>query len=231
MKIAVIPARGGSKRIPRKNIKDFCGKPIVAYAIEAAIQSQCFDLVIVSTDDTEIAEISKRYGALVPFVRPDALADDFTGTNDVVAHAIAKYGCDVELACCIYATAPFVNKEVIRAGMNALMESGEHDFAVTVTAFPFPIQRALKIGETGSVAMREPEHLSTRSQDLAEMYHDAGQIYWGTRDAFLQAKPLFNNRTLPLILPSYQVQDIDTEDDWLRAELMYQAWLTAERAN
>ncbi|WP_341501705.1 pseudaminic acid cytidylyltransferase [Gallaecimonas sp. GXIMD4217] len=227
MKIAVIPARGGSKRIPRKNLRPFCGKPIMAYAIEAALASGCFDLVLVSTDDQEMAAVARAWGAETPFVRPAALADDVTGTNAVAAHAIdwfQQQGQQVTAACCLYATAPFLTPDIIRAGDRLLSQAPDAGFVVTVTEFEFPIQRAVGIADNGRLALREPQHLKSRSQDLTPFYHDAGQLYWGRSAAFLEDWPLFGDRTVPLLLPRERVQDIDTDADWRRAELMYQVW-------
>ena len=185
MKLAVIPARGGSKRIPRKNIREFCGKPIIAYSIEAALASDLFDHVIVSTDDNEIASVAKELGAETPFMRPAEIADDHTGTNAVVKHAIQWYqerSQSISLACCIYATAPFVSPVYLREGHDKLINS-DKSFAFSVTSFPFPIQRAIRINRKGEVEAFWPEHINTRSQDLEEGYHDAGQFYWGKPDA------------------------------------------------
>jgi N-acylneuraminate cytidylyltransferase len=226
MKIAVIPARGGSKRIPRKNIRPFAGKPIIAYSIEAALESALFDRVIVSTDDAQIAEVAATWGAETPFVRPTALADDHTGTNAVVRHAVAwaiGKGCAVTHACCIYATAPFLQGSQLRAGFASLVESGRA-FAFSVTTFPFPIQRAIRISRSGAIEPMFPEHVRTRSQDLEPAYHDAGQFYWGTAEAFLNDVETFSPASVPVILPRHLVQDIDTEEDWHRAELLYRAW-------
>lgn len=225
MKIAVIPARGGSKRIPRKNIKTFCGKPMVGWSIEAALQSGSFDHVVVSTDDAEIAEVAQQYGALVPFIRPAALSDDHTGTTAVVAHAIEWFieqGQTPELVCCLYATAPFVTAADLRQGLQALTDSG-CDFAFSVTSYPFPIQRAIRITETGRVEMFNPEHFNARSQDLEETFHDAGQFYWGRADAWLQNKVIFGLTSTPVKLPRHRVQDIDTNEDWVRAEWLFKA--------
>jgi N-acylneuraminate cytidylyltransferase len=224
MKLAVIPARGGSKRIPLKNIKPFCGKPMIAYSIENAVHSGLFDKVLVSTDNTEIADISRSYGAEVPFLRPQYLADDYTGTNDVVKHAIEWYqdqGQEIEVVCCIYATAPFVQIEYLKQGYD-LLKSTNHAYAFSVTSFPFPIQRALKVNVSGEVQAFWPENNDVRSQDLEEAYHDAGQFYWGQVDAFLQDKVIYSKESMAVMLPRHLVQDIDTEEDWLRAELMYQ---------
>jgi len=224
MKLAVIPARGGSKRIPRKNIKEFCGRPMIAWTIEAARKSGCFDRIIVSTDDAEIAEISCQWGAEAPFVRPKALSDDHTGTIPVVAHAIdwhLKHTAEKpEHVCCVYATAPFVRPADLRQGLEALLGRG-CDYAFSVTSFPFPIQRAVRIRKDGKAEMLHPEHFNTRSQDLEEAYHDAGQFYWGRAEAWLEGRPIFNSDAVPVLLPRHRVQDIDTVEDWRRAELMF----------
>lgn len=228
MKLAIIPARGGSKRIPRKNIRPFCGKPIIGYSIQAAIQSGIFDRVLVSTDDEEIAEVARQYGAEIPFMRPAELANDFAGTTPVIRHAIEQMreqGATFDAVCCIYATAPFVKPSDLLRGVDILQESGA-EYAVTVTSFAYPIQRALKILPNGRIAMRQPENYTKRSQDLEEAYHDAGQFYWGKPEAFLRQVPLLCEHTAPILLPRHQVQDIDTLEDWGRAELMYRAWLT-----
>ena len=230
MKIAVIPARGGSKRIPRKNIKPFCGKPIIAYSIEAALTSRLFDKVVVSTDDEEIASVSLRLGAEIPFVRPAALADDHTGTNAVIKHAIQwhkEQGYAVQYACCIYATAPFIQSRYLREGFEVLAAS-DKSFAFSATSFPFPIQRAIRINDDATVEAFYPEHILTRSQDLDPAYHDAGQFSWGRADAFLRDEPTFSRLSLAVVLPRHLVQDIDTLEDWERAELMFQAWQMRE---
>ncbi|MDH0726185.1 pseudaminic acid cytidylyltransferase [Stutzerimonas stutzeri] len=225
MRMAVIPARGGSKRIPRKNIKSFCGKPMIAWSIEAALGSGCFDRVIVSTDDAEIAEIAHQYGATVPFLRPAELSDDHTGTIPVVRHAIEWFIANGECpqqVCCIYATAPFVSGEDIRRGLEVLLRS-DCDYAFSVTSYAFPIQRAIRITREGRVEMLQPEHFNTRSQDLEETYHDAGQFYWGGASAWLEGKPLFGLHSAPIPLPRHRVQDIDTREDWERAEWLFKA--------
>lgn len=223
MRLAVIPARGGSKRIPRKNIREFCGKPIIAWSIEAAFQSKCFDQVIVSTDDPEIADVARRFGAEVPFLRPAELADDYTGTAAVVRHAIEWFeenGVTYEEVCCIYATAPFIRAEDIRSGLE-ILHSGDADYAFTVTSFPFPIQRAVKITSSGRIEMFYPEYYNARSQDLEEAFHDAGQFYWGKFSTWKEGTLMFSDKTVPIILPRYRVQDIDTLEDWDRAEMMF----------
>lgn len=225
MKLAVIPARGGSKRIPRKNIKPFCGKPMIAWSIEAALKSGCFDQVVVSTDDAEIVEVARQCGAQVPFMRPAMLSDDHTGTTAVVAHAIdwfAAQGQMPEQVCCIYATAPFVGPEDVRRGLAVLTETGS-DYAFTVTSYAFPIQRAIRITQAQRVEMFNPKHFGTRSQDLEEAYHDAGQFYWGRASAWRANQMIFGPSAAPVILPRHRVQDIDTPEDWLRAEWLFKA--------
>lgn len=225
MKLAIIPARGGSKRIPRKNIKPFCGKPMIAWSIEAALQSGCFDRVVVSTDDAEIAEVARQHGAEVPFLRPAELSDDHAGTLPVIRHAVEWFierGESVEQTCCLYATAPFVRAEDLRRGL-ALLQAEDCDYAFSVTSYAFPIQRAIRINAAGRVEMFSPEHFNTRSQDLEEAYHDAGQFYWGRAEAWQQGRVIFGPRSLPLLLPRHRVQDIDTVEDWVRAEWLFKA--------
>jgi pseudaminic acid cytidylyltransferase len=225
VKIAVIPARGGSKRIPRKNIRAFCGKPIIAYSIAAALETGLFDQIVVSTDDDEIASVARTSGAATPFMRPKEIADDFTGTNAVVKHAVswfAERSHDVTHACCIYATAPLIQPRYITEGYEALAAS-DAAFAFSVTSYAFPIQRALRLTAEGRVDSIHPEHRMTRSQDLEHAYHDAGQFYWGTARAFLEDTPLFSPRSIGVVLPRFLVQDIDTPEDWEQAEFMYQA--------
>ncbi len=228
MRLAVIPARGGSKRIPGKNIREFCGKPMIAWSIEAALKSDCFDRVIVSTDSKEIAEISSQHGADVPFFRPPSLSDDRTGTLPVMAHAVKSLiGAAQEkesLVCCIYATAPFVSPGDIVQGHNSLI-GAEADYAFSVTTYPYPIQRSLRMTSTGRVEMFWPEHFHARSQDLEEAWHDAGQFYWGRAEAWARQLSLFSRRSIPIALPRYRVQDIDSEEDWTRAEYMFRALL------
>lgn len=226
MRIAVIPARGGSKRIPRKNIKDFCGKPMIAWSIDAAIKSDCFDRIIVSTDDEEIAQVATGLGAEAPFVRPPNLADDHTATIPVIKHAIEwlqQHGEKPAQVCCIYPTAPFVTPKYLAMGLE-LLEQKACDYTFSVTSYVFPIQRALRIQDCGRVQMFQPELFDVRSQDLEESWHDAGQFYWGTTAAWLSGKSLFSGDSFPLILPRYLVQDIDTVEDWIRAEWLFNAW-------
>lgn len=225
MRLAVIPARGGSKRIPRKNIKMFCGKPMMAWSIEAALQSGCFDVVAVSTDDAEIAAIAQTHGATVPFMRPEQLANDHTGTTPVIRHAVEWFraqGHSPSHVCCIYATAPFVTAQDLQRGHTALIDSAS-DYAFTVTSYAFPIQRAVRITSANRVEMLNPEHFNTRSQDLEEAFHDAGQFYWGTADAWVQERRLFGENAVPVMLPRHRVQDIDTFEDWERAEWLFKA--------
>ncbi|SCW62796.1 MULTISPECIES: pseudaminic acid cytidylyltransferase [unclassified Pseudomonas] len=226
MKLAVIPARGGSKRIPRKNIKAFCGKPMIAWSIEAALQSGCFDQVIVSTDDQEIAEVAREYGASVPFMRPAELSDDYTGTIPVIQQAIEwcrADGFDVRQVCCLYATAPFVSPEDLCRGLDILEKTGSQ-YAFSVTSYAFPIQRAIRLTEAGHVEMFNPEHFNARSQDLEESYHDAGQFYWGQASAWLEGRMIFSHESSAVLLPRHRVQDIDTPEDWIRAEWLYRAF-------
>ena len=223
MKLAIIPARGGSKRIPRKNIKSFGGRPIIAWSIQAAQDAGIFDRIIVSTDDEEIAAVAQEYGADIPFIRPVDLADDFTGTASVIIHAIKWYierGFDFEQVCCIYPTAPFIHAEDIRNGSEILRTSGAK-FAFSVTSFAFPIQRAIKIRDDGRLEMFHPKEFNSRSQDLTEAYHDAGQFYCGTCDAWLSETTIFSPISVPVMLPRYRVQDIDTLEDWQQAEYLW----------
>jgi pseudaminic acid cytidylyltransferase len=225
MMLAVIPARGGSKRIPRKNIKLFCGKPIIAWSIEAALDCGCFDQVIVSTDDAEIADIAQQYGARVPFIRPVELSDDYTGTIPVISHAIEWFRERYKLpdqVCCIYATAPFVRASDIRNGLD-ILRSADCDFAFSVTSYPFPIQRAVRITGEGRVEMLNPECFNIRSQDLEDVYHDAGQFYWGKASAWLTGKTIFGLASAVVQLPRYHAQDIDTIEDWEMAEYLFHA--------
>lgn len=225
MKVAIIPARGGSKRIPKKNIKEFHGKPIIAWSIEAARETGLFDRIIVSTDAPEIAVIAKSLGAEVPFMRPAELSDDHTGTSAVVAHAIGwlrSQGLQPDQLCCIYATAPFTSPNDIQRGFRLLEESGA-DFAFSVTSYAFPIQRAIRLTPAGRIEMFHPEYGVTRSQDLEDAYHDAGQFYWGRADAWCSGIPIFGPDSVPVVISRSRVQDIDTPEDWERAQLMFGA--------
>lgn len=221
MNVAVIPARGGSKRIPRKNVRPFLGKPIIAYSIEAALETGLFDAVIVSTDDEEIADTARRCGATTPFVRPAELSDDMTGTTPVFRHAVQwclDSGNDVEAACCLYATAPFVTPGDIKDGFAALKNAPA---AFSVTTFPFPIRRGLARNSDGTVSLIWPEHRLTRSQDLPEAYHDCGQFYWAATQFLLDGKEFMDGEAAGIVIPRHRVQDIDTEEDWVRAEALY----------
>jgi N-acylneuraminate cytidylyltransferase len=224
MRIAVIPARGGSKRIPRKNIRPFAGRPIIAYSIDAARNSGLFGKVVVSTDDDEIAEVARRAGAEVPFMRPKELADDHTGTNAVVKHALAWFAAwdeHFDPVCCIYATAPFITVRSLREGLHKLEQSGR-SFALSVTSYPFPIQRAIRINREGAIEAFAPEHVFSRSQDLDPAYHDAAQFCWGRAQAFLDDVVGLSPATVPVVLPRHKVQDIDTPEDWRRAEIAFE---------
>jgi len=220
--IAIIPARGGSKRIPRKNIKEFFGKPLIAYSIQAALESKLFDKIIVTTDDEEIASIAKHYGAEVPFIRPKELSDDFTGTGDVIQHALGclkAKGETFEFVCTIYATAPLLQPKYLIEGYDALKDSTAIN-TFSATSMPFPIQRTFKINDDGRCEMFTPEHYMSRSQDLEEAYQDAGQFYWTKVDG-KSNEVMFGKDSIPIILPRHLVQDIDTLEDWKRAEIMY----------
>lgn len=225
MNVAIIPARGGSKRIPGKNVKLFAGKPIIAWSIEAARATGIFDRVIVTTDSEEISRVARQYGAETPFVRPPELSDDHTPTAPVIAHSLqwlTENGTPARRACCIYATAPFLRAAAIREGYD-LLTSRKVSSVFSITTFPFPILRALRIEEDGHLTMFWPEHELTRSNDLPTAYHDAGQFYWLDCAAFLKGGRLYGRDALPVILPRYLVQDIDTLEDWQTAEYMFKA--------
>ncbi len=225
MNVAIIPARGGSKRILRKNLRLFCNKPIIAWSIEAALASKEFDKVIVSTDDDEIAQFAIEKGAFVPFVRPAELSDDHAVTRDVVNHALtwlADNEKPADYCCVLYATAPFVTSEDL-VNAFAKLQSSKKDFCFSATSFPFPIQRAFHFTPQGDIEMFDKQHMKTRSQDLLEAYHDAGQFYWGKADAFLKNLPMYSHHATAFLMPRYRVQDIDTEEDWETAELLFRA--------
>lgn len=226
MKIAIIPARGGSKRIPRKNLKLFYGKPIIAYSIEAALESGIFDEVIVSTDDSEIASISRQHGAKTPFTRPFNLSDDHVTTVPVIKHAVSWVNTNIgkaDYVCCIYATAPFVQASAIADAYHKLIDDKVQGYVFTATTFAFPIQRAFRVDNQGYVTMFEPKNYSTRSQDLELAFQDAGQFYWGATASYMEEKIFFSTDSKAYLLPRHLVQDIDTPEDWKRAELMYAA--------
>lgn len=229
-RLAIIPARGGSKRIPGKNIKSFHGKPMLAYSIEAARASGLFDRVVVSTDDPAIAALALELGAEVPFMRPAALADDYASTLAVMQHAVAMLcgaGSAVDYVCCLYATAPFVQPTYLQQGLALLAAQPAKSYAFSVTRFAFPIQRAIRLNADGCIDACYPQYREVRSQDIEESFHDAGQFYWGRTEAWRRGDVLFSPLALPVELPGYLVQDIDTPQDWRRAELMYQALLAS----
>lgn len=228
MRIAVIPARGGSKRIPRKNIKDFAGKPMIAYAIDAAIASGAFDRVVVSTDDEEIANFARQRGAELPFVRPAELADDHTPTVPVISHAIGAMralGWDVLWVCCIYPGVPLIDAADITAAWDMLQSAGGQGYAFPVAEFPSAIQRALRRSDDGVVAPFDPAYVATRTQDLDAAYYDAGQFYWGGVEAWQSGLPIHGHGRA-IILPEWRVADIDTPADWDRAEALYQVLIS-----
>jgi N-acylneuraminate cytidylyltransferase len=220
--IAIIPARGGSKRIQKKNIKDFLGKPIIYYSIKAALESNIFDTVMVSTDDDEIADISKQYGAEVPFLRSKETATDYATTEDVIKEVIFEYhkrGKIYDTACCIYPTAIFVTGEKIKNAITMLWERNA-DSIIPVVKYSYPPQRSFVI-QKEKLIMKYSEYLTTNSQDLEEWYHDSGQFYCMKTDAFMENNGITNNNTLPIILPEMEVQDIDNESDWEIAKIKY----------
>lgn len=222
MRVAIIPARGGSKRITRKNIRPFRGKPLIAYSIECALRSGLFESVLISTDDEEIAATGREYGAQSPFRRPAPLSDDYATTTDVIAHAVQwlkDAGKEPRSVCCIYATAPFIRVEDLRRALDVL-ESGQWQFVFPATTYAAPIFRSFKQNADGGLQMFFPEHLRTRSQDLPEALHDAGQFYWGTTEAWLRRADIFGSSSTVVKVPRWRVQDIDTPDDWERMELL-----------
>lgn len=227
MQLAVIPARGGSKRIPRKNIKMFHGQPMIAWSIQAAIDSGCFDEIWVSTDDEEIAAVAQAYGAKVPFLRPAHLSDDFATTADVMSHAVEEFGkinhALPDYICCLYATAPFVTKADLVKGLEKIKNNSNLNYVFSATTYPFPIQRAIKLNEHDTVEMFSPQYFNVRSQDLEEAWHDAGQFYWGTAEAWLNKAMIFSTQSRVVELPRFRVQDIDTQEDWDRAEWLFKA--------
>lgn len=220
--ICIIPARGGSKRIPRKNIKPFMGKPIMAYSIEAAKASGLFDEVMVSTDDEDFAEIARQCGASVPFLRSEATANDYAGTEDVILEVIDEYqkeGKEFDNICCLYSTAPFVTANRLKEGFALLNENV--DAAFTVVQYSYPVQRSLKKNAAGFVEMNFPQYVDARSQDLEPIYHDAGQFYFVKTKTFRDEFTLWCKRTAPLILSELEVQDLDTLTDWKLAEMKF----------
>ena len=224
MNLAIIPARGGSKRIPRKNIRLFCGKPIISWSIKAAIESHLFGRIIVSTDDMEIADIAKEAGAEIPFMRPRELAGDNVATLDVIRHAIKWTEANNSLpsfVCCLYATAPMVTSKDLVNSFHQIEEDSGMEFLFSATRFNYPIFRALKKEKDNRYRMFWPEHEYTRSQDLEEAYHDAGQFYWGRTGSFLKNQGIFSSPGGMYLIPGYKVQDIDTMEDWERAEVAF----------
>lgn len=229
--VAVIPARGGSKRIPRKNVRVFCGRPMLAWPVDAALRSGLFERVIVSTDDADIAQVARDCGAETPFMRPAELADDHSGTGAVMAHAAqwlqAHAGMPAQL-CCIYPTAPFLAPEDLRRGLEVL-QSGDWSYVIAATTFDAPVHRGFRLRPEGGLQMLFPEHAGTRSQDLPQVLHDAAQFYWGRAEAWLAQRPGLAADSTAVPVPRWRVQDIDEEDDWRRAELMAPAILGAQR--
>jgi len=217
--LAIIPARGGSKRIPRKNVKDFLGKPIIAYSIESALKSGLFDEVMVSTDDEEIAEIAKQYGAKVPFMRSAETANDYASTADVLNEVIANYkaiGLEFDNFCCIYATAPLISSQNLISAFQLLQDS-EFTAVYPVVEFSYPIWRCLDVDANGSMKRHWPEFENSRSQDLPKEYHDTGTFYWYQTQEWLKG----NVKLGGIIVDETAVQDIDTETDWKLAEMKY----------
>ncbi|MBB6154201.1 N-acylneuraminate cytidylyltransferase [Pseudomonas sp. JAI115] len=220
--VAIIPARGGSKRIPRKNLLPFDGVPMIVRSIRTALDSGLFEQVVVSTDDAEIAELALAHGAQVPFLRPVELADDFTGTAAVIVHALQQLPA-FDYACCVYATAPLLQARFLSEGFELLQQHPQKSFAFSVCNFGFPVQRALTLDGQGALTALYPEFRNTRSQDLPEAFQDAGQFYWGRSEAWLRGEVLYSSASLPVLLPRHLVQDIDTPQDWKRAEYLYAA--------
>jgi len=221
--ICIIPARGGSKRIPKKNIKNFLGRPIIKYSIEAAFETGLFKDVIVSTDNHEISKLSSQLGASIPFIRPKSISDDFSGITEVVAHSIAYLKLNnikIDNICCLFATAPFVKVEEIKKGFQLLNLVKKDRFIFTAAKFSFPIQRSFCLDRNKLALPFDKFATNERSQDLKDYFHDAGQFYWGKPEAWLSNKNFFEE-SMPLIIPSWRVQDIDTLEDWQRAELIY----------
>ena len=223
MNICIIPARGNSKRIPKKNIRLFHEKPMITWSIENAIRSKVFDKVIVSTDNQEIAEIAKSSGAEVPFIRPRYLSEDNIATYTVIDHAIKyflKKDTDLKFICCLYATAPFTTKEDLMKAFQLIKEEYQGTYVFAASKFPFPIQRAIKIDKKGYSSVKDKANIKKRSQDLEEYYHDVGQFYFASKNTWLNHEDIFE-KGKPLIIPRWRVEDIDTEEDWLRAEKLF----------
>ena len=224
MNILIIPARKGSKRIPNKNIRLFRGKPMISWSIIAAKKANCFDKIIVSTDSEKIASIAEKEGAWIPFLRPEKLSDDYTTSKEVIIHCIhwlIKNKFNLKYVCCLYATAPFVKHIDLKKAFNLIKNQKVDRFIFSATNYPFPIQRAIKLNKNGISSMFHPENYKTRSQDLEDAYHDAGQFYIAKSNLWLEKENLFEEG-MPIIIPNWRVQDIDKEDDWKRAEIMHQ---------
>lgn len=220
-KLAIITARGGSKRIPRKNIKEFCGKPILCYSIEAALESEAFDEIMVSTDDPEIAGVALKAGASVPFFRSEEMSGDFASTDDVIMEVLTEYqknGAEFDAFCCIYPTAPFLTGKRLKTAMDLLDTA---DSVIPVVPFSYPPQRGLVVNKNGFVERQFPEYAAARSQDLPKIYHDCGQFYACRTAPFLKSGTTDVERLVPLILSEMEVQDIDTLEDWEIAEIKY----------
>jgi len=225
MKIAIIPARAGSKRIPRKNIRLFGGQPMISWSIKAAQDSGLFDEIIISTDDVEIADIAKDLGASVPFIRPEEISGDHTPIKEVVTHAIKAFTAEnqePELVCCIFATAPFIQQSDLISALDKVQDENT-SFSFPIARFSASIQRAIKLDDAGHAGMFTPEAFNSRSQDLEPAYFDAGQFYWGRTQAWLQPHVMFSDISSPIVIPAFRVQDIDSEDDWTRAEYLFKA--------
>ena len=223
MNLCIIPARGGSKRIPKKNSKKFCGKPIIAWSIELAIASKCFDKIIVSTDDEKIANLAKSYGAEVPFMRPKTLSDDFTKTITVISHAIKwqiKNYQKPNYICCIYATAPFIKLGDLKNGLKILKKT-HCAYVFPATNYAYPIQRSFRIRKNKKLELLYLKYSNSRSQDLEEIFHDAGQFYWGSADAWLANRPIISKDSIPILIPRSRALDIDTIEDWKIAEEIF----------
>ncbi|GAB4153882.1 MAG: pseudaminic acid cytidylyltransferase [Winogradskyella sp.] len=230
--LAIIPARGGSKRIPKKNIKSFLGKPIISYSIEAALKSNCFEEVMVSTDDSEIAKIAVQYGAKVPFIRSHENANDFAVLADVISEVLERYASNnkkFKNICCLLPTAPFIDSEKLKEAYRIFMDK-KFDSIFPILEYSFPIQRSLKI-ESDKVKMVWEEHLNSRSQDLEPRYHDSGQFYWLKTETFLKERKLFTPNTGPFVISPLEAQDIDTETDWKLAEIKYKLMLDEKKNN
>ncbi len=228
--IAIITARGGSKRIPKKNIKEFCGKPIIAYSIEAALNAGIFKEVMVSTDSEEIADVARKYGAMVPFIRSEATSNDFATTSDVLLEVIGKYeqhGQTFDIGCCLYPTAPFVTSDTLRDAFETL-ENSSAKTLLPVVAFSFPPQRGVFIKEN-RIVLSQPEYLNMRSQDIEKMYHDCGSFSMFRVPAFKRERKLITDNTIPYVMDEIMVQDIDNLSDWKIAELKYNLLFNCER--